>query len=236
MTELDRIRREYARRAQDPHLQDRYSISQPDVQFALHTRERAVLRLLHQTGLSPERRDVLEVGCGEGDVLLELLRWGADPARLCGCDLLSERLVVARRRLPPAVSLAVADGGALPYPSAAFDLVAQFTVLTSVLDDNLRKSIAQEMWRVLRPGGAVLWYDFHFQGFNRAVRAIGWREVRALFPHGNLIRRTVTLAMPITRHLAHRSWLACELLERLPWLRTHDLILIRKPGEKDERG
>lgn len=230
MSELDRIRLEYARRAQDPRLQDRYSIYRPDVQFLLHGRERAVLRMLAENGLTPlKERDILEMGCGDGSVLLELLRWGADPARLCGCDLLPDRLREARYRLSPAVSLAVADGGALPYPTAAFDLVAQFTVFTSVLDAVLKGRIAQEMWRVLRPGGAVLWYDFHFQGFfNRAVRAIGWREVRALFPHGRMIRRTVTLATPITRRLARWSWLACEMLEKLPWLHTHDLILICK--------
>ncbi len=236
MTELDRIRAEYARRAQDPRLQGRYSIYRPDVQFALHSRERAILRLLRQTGFEPlAGRDILEVGCGDGGVLLELLRWGANPARLRGCDLLPDRLAAAQARLPAAVSLAVADGGALPYPPAAFDLVAQFTVFTSVLDDNLRKYIAQEIWRVLRPGGAVLWYDFHFQSPNRAVRAINRREVRALFPQGVMIRQAVTLAAPITRRLARWSWLACAVLEWSPWLRTHDLILIRKKGGSNGR-
>ena len=229
MNELDRIRTEYARRATDPRLQGLYSLFRTDVQFTLQTRERDVLKLLRQANLSPlEGFDVLEVGCGEGGVLLELLRWGADPARLHGCDLLSDRLVQARRRLPIGTGLAGADGGALPYPSARFDLVLQFTVFTSVLDDGLRRRIAQEMWRVLRPGGAILWYDFRFQGRSPALRAIHPREVRPLFPTGLFETQRVTLAPPISRRLAGLSWLACELLARIPWLRTHDLILIRK--------
>lgn len=229
MDELERIRVEYLRRAQDPLLLGRYSLFRPDVQFTLQTRERAALRLLQESGYSPlSRFDVLEVGCGEGGVLLDLLRWGVDPARLHGCDLLPERAIQARRRLPAFSTLAMADGGALPYPSARFDLVLQFTVFTSVLEESLRQSMAQEMWRVLRPGGAVLWYDFRFQGRNAAVRAIHPREVRTLFPQGKFSARRTTLAPPIARHLATWSWLGCEILERMPWLRTHDLILIQR--------
>ena len=229
MDELDRIRAEYARRAQDPRLAGLYSLFRPDALFAIQTRERAALRLLGQAGFSPlDRFDLLEVGCGEGGVLLDVVRWGADPARLHGCDLLPDHLACARRRLPATVRLATADGGALPYPSASFDLILQFTVFTSVLDEGLRQRMAREMWRVLRPGGAVLWYDFRFQGSNPAVRAIHPREVRELFPGAEFTAYRLTLAPPITRRIARWSWFACEMLVRIPWLRTHDLILVRK--------
>ncbi|GAB4536605.1 MAG: class I SAM-dependent methyltransferase [Anaerolineae bacterium] len=229
MHELDRIRAEYARRSRDLRLQGRYSLARPDVLFTMQVRERAILHILNQAGFTPlSRFDVLEVGCGEGGVLLDLLRWGADPTRLNACDLLPGRTGQARLRLPAATSLAVADGGALPYPAARFDLVLQFTVFTSVLDSGLRQRMADEMWRVLRSGGAVVWYDFRFQGRNPAVRAIHPREVRALFPQGAFTQRRVTLAPPITRRLAAWTWLGCELLACIPWLRTHDLILIRK--------
>jgi len=161
-------------------------------------------------------------------VLLDLIRWGADPARLHGCDLVPQHVASACRRLPQSTSLAAADGGALPYPATCFDLVLQFTVLTSVLDRALRRRIAQEMWRVLRPGGAVLSYDFRFQGSNPSVRAVRPREMRELFPDGAFTHRRATLAPPVARRLVRWSRLACELLQSIPWLRTHDLMLIRK--------
>jgi ubiquinone/menaquinone biosynthesis C-methylase UbiE len=234
VAELDRIRAEYARRAHDPHLQGRYSLFRPDVQLALQTRERAILEVLRRAGFEPlAGLDVLDLGCGEGYVLLDLLRWGADPERLHGCDLLPQRLAAARRRLPAATALALANGGTLPYPAARFHLVLQFTVFTSVLDETLRQQIAAEMWRVLRPGGAVLWYDFRFQGQNPAVQAIHPRQVRALFPQGAFTSRRITLAPPIARHLARWSRLAGELLACIPWLRSHDLILITKEGRSN---
>ena len=229
MTELDRIRAEYTRRARDPRLCSLYSLFRPDVQFARHTLERKALGLLLDAGYEPlSNLNILEMGCGGGGMLLDLVRWGASPERLHGCDLLPERVQEARRRLPPLTTLTVADGGALPYPAARFDLVLQFTVITSILDPDLQRLVAQEMWRVLRPGGAVLWYDFRVQGRNPAVQAIPPQEVRQLFPQGKATARRVTLAPPVSRRLAPISWLLCEFLERIPWLRTHDLILIGK--------
>ena len=229
MDELVRIREEYARRAQDPHLQGLYSPSRPDVLFFMQTRERATLRMLRKAGIGPiAQLDLLEMGCGSGGILLDLLRWGADPDRVHGCDLLPERVASAQRRLPQPTTLSVADGGALPYPAARFDLVLQFGVLTSILEDSLRRRMVQELWRVLRPGGAVLSYDFRYRGRNPAVKPLHPRELRDLLPAGGFTHSRVTLAPPISRRLAGRSWVACELLHAIPWLRTHDLVLVRK--------
>ena len=234
MNELDRIRAEYARRQRDPRLHGRYTFFDRGNLFAIQERERALLALLRRMGFEIfDELDVLDVGCGAGGWLGDLIRYGAPPARLHGCDLFPDRLNQARHRLPSAASLICADGGNLPYPAQRFDLVSQFTVFTSILDDDLRRRVAAEMWRVLRVGGAVLWYDFRFQGRNPAVRAIHPREVRALFPQGTFTQRRVTLAPPIARRLAAWSWLGCEALARIRWLRTHDLILIRKATGQD---
>jgi len=41
---------------------------------------------------------ILEVGCGAGDVLFELISYGADPECLYGIDLLADELLEGRRR------------------------------------------------------------------------------------------------------------------------------------------
>ena len=75
----------YARRI-DP---DRYSWLQPDVWMTLQERQRALLQLLRRHGLTDlARLRVLEVGCGAGGNLLDLLRLGFAPEHLAGAELL----------------------------------------------------------------------------------------------------------------------------------------------------
>jgi SAM-dependent methyltransferase len=127
--------------------------------------------------------------------------------------------------------LALASADSLPFVDDRFDVVCQLTMMSSVLDPGMRGCIAAEMLRVLRPGGLVLWYDFTVNPFNPDVAGIRPAELRELF-RGTVMRwQRVTLAPPLARLLAPHSWMICEALERLPWLRTHVLATCRKgPG------
>jgi hypothetical protein len=51
-----------------------------------------------------------------------------------------------------------------------------------------------------------------------------------LFRGFALDARRVTLIPPLARALAARSWMLCELLETIPLLRTHELVVLVKPG------
>lgn len=105
----------------------------------------------------------------------------------------------------------------------------QFTVFTSILDTGMRRSIATEMLRVLKPDGIILWYDYHMNNpKNPDVKGVKKKEIHELFPHGQITLKRITLAPPITRLIAHRSWLICYLLEKLKVFNTHYLGVIRK--------
>lgn len=230
--ELDRIRVVYAAWERRFVGSDRYSASNPGTAFLVRQRRREVMKLLRCQGLdSLAGRTILELGCGDGGVLLELLDLGAAPERLHGTDLRHQPLRAARAQLP-GVGLTCADGQRLPYASGAFDLVLQYTVFTSVLEDRVKANLAREMLRVLRrPSGLILWYDFWLNPINRQTRGIRPAELRRLFPHCRYELRRITLAPPIARRLARLSRQLCAGLERLKVLNTHYLALIRpEPG------
>jgi len=145
-----------------------------------------------------------------------------------GVDLLTDR-VEAARRIEPCLDVRQADASALPFEEASFDLVCQLTVFTSILDDGMRRAVAREMVRVLRPGGVVVSYDFRVTRDRRNTRPLRAAELIALFPGFTVDARRVTLIPPLARALAGRSWMLCELLEAIPLLRTHELVLLRKP-------
>jgi SAM-dependent methyltransferase len=160
--------------------------------------------------------------------LLEFCQWGCLPEQVAGIDLDEGRLAEARRRLP-AADLRLGDARELPWPDASFNLLTQFTVFTSILHQGVKRKIADEMLRVLKPGGAILWYDFRYNNpRNPHVRGIGVAEIRSLFPGCEVRLRSVTLAPPVARQVVPVSWVAALLLQDIPLLRTHYLGVISK--------
>ena len=229
--EAQAVRQRYARRsAQDP----RYSLLNPAALWALHERQRAMLAMLrqhHPADLAALR--LLEVGCGGGGNLLDCLRMGFAPEHLAGIELLSERCDAARACLPAAVRLSLGDAAELLGDAGLaqrFDLVLQATVFSSLLDAGFQQRLADAMWAALKPGGAVLWYDFTVDNpRNPDVRGLPLRRVAQLFPEGTIQARRVTLAPPIARAVTRWQPSLYTLFNTLPWLRTHLFAWIGKP-------
>lgn len=221
----------YARRAAGGVGADLYSPLRPEVMLARQQRQRAMLDLFARHACQPlDQLRALEVGCGNGSNLLELASLGFDAGRLVGNELLPERAAAARGQLPAATEVHEGDALALPFTEASFDLVYQSTVFSSLLDDAFQQRLADAMWCWVRPGGAVLWYDFTYNNpRNPDVRGVPLARVRALFPSARIDARRVTLAPPISRRAARIHPRLCQALSALPWLRTHLLCWIGKP-------
>jgi SAM-dependent methyltransferase len=228
MSEADEVRRSFA--SQSVRWQDvRYRSWMPGNLFIQQEAERVWIDLLRRNGLLPlGDRKILDVGCGSGKTLLRFLLLGARPENTAGIDLLEAEIEQARA-LSPLADFRVADATELPFESGTFDLALAFTAFSSMRSAAMRQRAAAEITRVLAPSGALLWYDFWINPRNPEVQPLRLKQIEQLFPGAAIEARRVTLLPPVARRVAPVSWLACGMLNALPFTRTHWLALI-KPG------
>ncbi len=226
--EQNRIKQVYAERKENIPS-DMYSYFNKGNLFIIQQREKTILNLLNKYGYNPlTNAKILDIGCGSGGELRNLMRYGANPENLYGIDLIPERVEVAKK-LSPNLNIAEDSATQLSFGDNAFDILSQFTVFTSILDMEIRKKAATEMLRLLKPNGIILWYDFRYLNpINKHAKQIKADEIRALFPNYNYDIRSITLAPPIARRLAPISWLLCYLLEKIPFMRSHYIAVIQK--------
>jgi ubiquinone/menaquinone biosynthesis C-methylase UbiE len=200
----------------------------------LQERQERMMMFFRSTGLrSLKGMKVLDVGCGSGGMLRRLADFGVAPRDCTGIDLRGEILRQARE-FNPNINFIEGNAAHLPFEDETFDLALQCTMLTSVLDNGIRKAVASEVLRTLRPGGYVVWYDFAYSNpKNPKVRGIGRREIEALLTDCQLKFYRVTVAPPIGRVAAKFSPALYRTLLTLPFLRTHYLCFAKKAAITD---
>ncbi|MGB2964130.1 MAG: class I SAM-dependent methyltransferase [Anaerolineales bacterium] len=227
MDDITRLQNEYEDRKHCLAENDVYSLFNKANLFIVQQRQREVLTTLKENCITDfSKLLILEMGCGGGGVLTEHLGFGASPENLFGVDLLFDRLLHAHQKLPSS-GFANADGQSLPYSSKTFDLVLQYTAISSILNADLRRKICADMLRVLKPGGLIISYDFWLNPTNKQTRGLRLNEIRSSFPGCQIRYKKITLAPPIARRLVPISWLLSAFLEKLTIFNTHYLVVIR---------
>jgi SAM-dependent methyltransferase len=224
--ELERIRDAY--RERDAAETTPYRWDNPGFVAYMQIVEGALLRGLRDAGVRLKGARVLDVGTGTGYLLHRLQECGAADAH--GIDLMEERVAEGRKRYST-LNLRAGSATALPYGDGEFDLVTQFTCLSSILHDDVRVAVAGEMQRVAR--GWVLSFDL--RGLlptalrrpddSTPIVRLDRPELRRLFGEPILLRRT---GVPIElAQLTFGSSKLASLLASIPFLRSHLLGLWR---------
>jgi ubiquinone/menaquinone biosynthesis C-methylase UbiE len=229
-SEVDRLKEVYREYGKRDWGKTKWSLSSRGNQAIRREREQKLEQLLQRAGFFPlEQRRILDVGCGIGETLAGFEAWGARPESLFGVDLLADRIRRAKERFP-AMNFQEANAEALPFTSGCFDLVAVFTVFTSILDPQMTRNLSREIQRVLRSGGAVVWYDFRMNNpLNPHVRGISRKGIRRLFPEFDARLLSLTLVPPLARRCGPLTEMLYPCFASLPFLRSHYLGLLVKP-------
>ncbi len=139
---------------------DRNDLRRPEVLFQTLACDASVISAVRTLPFSPEEARVLDVGCGSGASLFNLIRLGFDPAKMSGLDILEERIAEGRHRFPN-MDLSQGDAREMKFASESFDLVYESTMFVT-LNDEIATGIAAEMLRVTKPGGYILLIDWRY--------------------------------------------------------------------------
>ena len=210
-----------------------YAWHRPEIGWTTYRMRAVAAKLIYSHFGASGPRSMLEIGCGTAPWVRTAADWGFAIGAWNGIDLLPDRIATARQICPGGANLLVGNGMALPFEDNSIDLVVASTVFSSILDRSVRMSVASEAWRVLRPGGAAMIFDFRIKDpRNPDTVAIGRSELVRLFPASRPAVRSLILVPPLARRLASASLPLVAMLEwGVPWLRSHLMTLfIKDPG------
>jgi SAM-dependent methyltransferase len=115
-------------------------------------------------------KQVLEIGCGIGT---DLVRFAKGGARVTGIDLAQTSIDMARQNFAlhgvTAEDLRVADGAALPFDQASFDVVYAHGVMQYAPD---APALVAEARRVLRPDGLAIFMVYNRVSWLQAMSKV----------------------------------------------------------------
>jgi len=156
----------------------RYDLLNDIMSAGLHRRwKQRLVELARTEPESKERREVLDLCCGTGDIAR---RFAIDSAEVIGADFTEEMLRVARALggRTQRVGWVRADALQLPFPDRSFDVVSVGYGLRNLAD--IERGL-REILRVLKPGGRFLSLDFG-KPESKLFRGIYFGYLRTVLP------------------------------------------------------
>lgn len=194
-----------------------------------HQKEITLVRALNKLSIHLDKTKILDVGCGNGNILRYFAELGATSEDLYGIDITEYRISEARDA-SPRMNFAVGDATKLPYDSEYFDIIMQFTTFSSIPGKTSQKKAANEILRVMKKKGIIIWYDMKdkFQGKNPFPQGLTKEEVLRLFPECEIIFEKYLHSSFITKTLKN-SPLLTNFFDALPFLnKTNYLVILKK--------
>jgi SAM-dependent methyltransferase len=114
-----------------------------DDPYYLYKRKK-FLRLLHELPL--QNRNVLEIGCGPGGNLVEVMQH--NPKKLYAVDISDKMIAIAKQSTAGKADIVKTNGADLPFEDRQFDLTFSSTVLQHITGEDILEKLVGEICRV----------------------------------------------------------------------------------------
>lgn len=205
----------------------------PEVLFRTLAYDASVVAALRSLSIDPATARVLDVGCGGGGSLWNLVRLGFMPSNMSGIDILGERIHEARSKLP-GVDWQIGDAGSMPWENQTFDICMASTMFVQLTHEDTASQIASEMVRVTKSQGHLLLVAWRYSWpGDKTPEALTRRRIDKLFGSGSQTHLTGAwngaLVPPIGRFLSRRfPSLYFPVRALMPFLVGQTAVVLRR--------
>lgn len=163
---------------------------------------------------------LLDLGCGDGALAASRLALESD-LRWIGLDIRPDAIESAREQFHHA-EFVVASADDVPLDAGSVDVVVARVLFSSLPSAPLEMRVANEIGRVLKPGGSLAWLDIRYGNpFNRSVHGMSAARISRLFPGWHAELQAAGLLPPIARRLGPRAVSIYPLLSSIGPFRSH---------------
>ncbi|MCG3204054.1 MAG: Ubiquinone/menaquinone biosynthesis C-methyltransferase UbiE [Elusimicrobia bacterium] len=104
-------------------------------------------------GDSHDGGSLIDVGCGNGNLLFELKKWYPS---LTGIDYSPKMIDWCKESLSNIANFYVGDAFSIPFKNESFNIAISMGVIQYCENDEKAKKMVDEMYRVVKPGGVVV--------------------------------------------------------------------------------
>jgi ubiquinone/menaquinone biosynthesis C-methylase UbiE len=233
--ELERISQEYKKRDTTINTNtwktsiyhSRHSLGRL---FYEHNRS-VFIEAINLLNIDLEDKFILDVGCGDGNWLRMLIELGANPQSLTGIDLSEQRLKDAKDK-NALINYIHNQQPSLSCLSLSHDIVMQTVVFSSILDQDLVQHLAQEMERVLKNNGYIIWLD-NKKAFPPRLAGYSQEKVLQLFPNFKLVYCVPVHPRYFRKLHKNYTWLA-KLAYEFTKIWCDGLLIILQKGDNND--
>jgi len=203
------------------------------VLYQMLARDASFITALRSIDLDINGCRILDVGCGAGGSIVDLIRLGIKPHNIFGIDILEERVLEARGRFPN-VNWICCDARNTDFSNEEFDLVTESTMFTQITESNAALEIAEEMIRVTKKYGYIILTDWRYSSPMRPeYKGLSQKRIHRLFEVGTRTEVCCicggALMPPVGRFLSSRCpYLYFTIAGIVPFLVAQQTTVLRR--------
>jgi len=184
--------------------------------------------LIKKNNIDVINKTILDIGCASGNKIKILLKIGFDKENIIGVDIRENCIKNAKLNFPGSKFYKM-DARQIKFSDEKFDFINVFTLFSSILDDQNRYKVANEIIRLLKPNGIIMYYDVRYNNpTNKNLKAVKRKQLFKLFPNMKKELLSVTLLPYLSRKLGILNNPFYFLLSKISFLRTHYIGIIKK--------